>query len=48
MDAEEAEETSDELLKLADEYKRTSMIDVGGWRRQVEKIVIYAHLFFKG
>lgn len=40
----DAEEQYDELLKLADEYKRTGMIDGDDWRELVEEATaFYAH-----
>jgi hypothetical protein len=39
-----AEEQYDELLKLADEYKRAGVIDVDDWRGLVEEATaFYAH-----
>lgn len=37
----DAEEQYDELLKLADEYKRASMIDGDGWRELVEEATAF-------
>ncbi|MBK5343865.1 hypothetical protein JFU48_21050 [Pseudomonas sp. TH49] len=40
----DAEEQYDELLKLADEYKRASIIDGDDWRELVEEATaFYAH-----
>ncbi|WP_460410410.1 MULTISPECIES: hypothetical protein [unclassified Pseudomonas] len=40
----DAEEQYDELLKLADEYKRAGVIDSDDWRELVEEATaFYAH-----